>query len=215
MKYTHWLKIEDDMIEQVWIRLKEYKDKYECNMEVFYKDTNLINKFIKLECNQSYQDLDLDVNSLSDNGLKHLAAKPKMIHPYNCPIEEFFKRNIKSADNKYQDSLMTQGSIEIQKLLKLFFKQFENIKKYSIDRIDYKKSIYDNKEWLDKKIDKFDYSDLLGCMLDLEDECNELKNFSTDMLNQINQFRLIYMDKELTKQKEIEETEEDEEDFEY
>lgn len=91
MKYTHWLKIENDMIEQVWIRLKEYKEKYDCNMEVFYKDTNLINKFIKLECNQSYQDLDLDVNSLSDNGLRHLDAKPKMIHPYNCPIEEFFK----------------------------------------------------------------------------------------------------------------------------
>lgn len=94
-KYTHWLKIEDDMVKKVWIRLKEYKNRYDCSMQVFYKETNFISKYIKLECNQSYQDLDLDVNSISDEGLRHLSCKPKDICKYKYPIEYFFKTNIK------------------------------------------------------------------------------------------------------------------------
>lgn len=43
-KYTHWLKMNIDTIEKVWIRLKEFKEKYNCNMEVFYKETNLVIK---------------------------------------------------------------------------------------------------------------------------------------------------------------------------
>lgn len=94
-KYTHWLKIEDDMIKKVWTRLKEYREKYNCNMAVFYKETNFISKYIKLECNQSYQDLDLDVNSISDEGLRHLSYKPKDICQYKYSIEYFFEINIK------------------------------------------------------------------------------------------------------------------------
>lgn len=93
-KYTHWLKIEDDMVKKVWIRLKEYKNRYDCSMQVFYKETNLISKYIKLDCNQSYQDLDLDVNSISDEGLRHLSCKPKDICKYKYPIEYFFKEYI-------------------------------------------------------------------------------------------------------------------------
>lgn len=91
-KYTHWLKIEDDMVKKVWIRLKEYKNRYDCSMQVFYKETNFISKYIKLECNQSYQDLDLDVNSISDEGLRHLSCKPKNVCKYKYPIEYFLKR---------------------------------------------------------------------------------------------------------------------------
>lgn len=94
-KYTHWLKMNNNMIEKVWIRLKEFKEKYNCNMEVFYKETNFISKYIKLECNQSYQDLDLDVNSITDEGLWHLSRKPNDICQYKYPIEYFFKTNIK------------------------------------------------------------------------------------------------------------------------
>lgn len=122
-KYTHWLKIEDDMIKKVWTRLKEYREKYNCNMSVFYKATNFISKYIKLECNQSYQDLDLDVNSISDEGLRHLSYKPKDICQYKYSIEYFFERNIggimmeniinesnideyrDSIDSNYQDSI--------------------------------------------------------------------------------------------------------------
>lgn len=109
-KYTHWLKIENDMVEDVWIKLREYKQKYSCNMEVFYRETNFIDKFIKLECNQQYQDLDLDVNSISDNGLRHLSSKPKNIYQYNYKIEEFFKRNIKRENTV--DEIINEDNIE-------------------------------------------------------------------------------------------------------
>lgn len=64
-------------------------------MKIFYKETRFISKYIKLECNQSYQDLDLDVNSITDEGLWHLSRKPKNICQYEYPIEYFFKTNIK------------------------------------------------------------------------------------------------------------------------
>lgn len=99
-KHTYWLKIEDDTIEKVWINLKEYKEKHKCNMEVFYRETNFINKIIKLECNQSYQDLDLDVNSLSGGSLTRLLNKPKNICAYKKNIEDFFKINIKKSTTK-------------------------------------------------------------------------------------------------------------------
>jgi len=97
-KYTHWLKIEflnetEDGIE--WNNLKEYKEKYDCNMEVYYYPSNpFTRKVIKLECNQTYQDLDLDVNSNFDGSLIRMAGKPKNIEPYNRPIEFFFDRYI-------------------------------------------------------------------------------------------------------------------------
>lgn len=110
-KFTHWLKIEDDMVEKVWKNLKKYKEKYDCNIEVFYRETNFINKVIKLECNQSYQDLDLDVNSMSDGSLTRLLSKPKNICKYTQPIEEFFRRNIKQKVNEPKE--IGEGIYEI------------------------------------------------------------------------------------------------------
>lgn len=91
-KYTHWLKIENDMVIDVWKNIKEYEEKYDCNIEIFYRRTNLINKFIKLECNQSYQDLNLDINSMSDGSLIHLLSKPRNIYKYKHSIKEFYLR---------------------------------------------------------------------------------------------------------------------------
>ncbi len=93
-KHTHWLKIEDDMVKAVWKNIKEYKEKYDCNMEIFYRDTNIINKFIKLECNQSYEELDLDVNSMSEGSLIRLLSKPKNIYKYKKSVEEFDLENL-------------------------------------------------------------------------------------------------------------------------
>lgn len=102
-KYTHWLKIDfsNETIEGIeWRNLQEYKEKYPCNMEIYYYASNpLISKVIKLDCDQLYQDLDLDVNSLSDGSLIRLKSKPKNIEPYNKPIELFFERHIKDYKN--------------------------------------------------------------------------------------------------------------------
>lgn len=106
-KYTHWLKIDlsnetEKGIE--WNNLKTYKENYDCNIEVYYYESNPFTmKAIKLECNQSYQDLDLDVNSSFDGSLIRLNNKPKNIKPYNKPIEQFFERHIKDDDNLYKE----------------------------------------------------------------------------------------------------------------
>lgn len=99
-KYVHWLKI-DSMNEtqegKEWLNLKEYKDKYDCNMTVFYYNNNF-DKIIKLECNQSYEELDMDVNSMFDGSLIRLKSKPKNITVYNHEIEYFFNNKIKYDD---------------------------------------------------------------------------------------------------------------------
>jgi len=90
--YTHWLRIDlnNDEIKQ-WEQLKDYWNKYDCSMTVYYYDYNpLTEKAIKLDCNQSYQDLDLDVNSMSSGSLKRVKAKPTNITVFNKGIEHFF-----------------------------------------------------------------------------------------------------------------------------
>lgn len=96
-KYTHWLKIDlrygsRDGTE--WKNLKEYADKYDCKMSVFYYDYMFTSKVIKLECNQSYQDLDLDVNSMSNGSLIYLKNKPQN-------ITEYPNKNVSYFYNKY------------------------------------------------------------------------------------------------------------------
>lgn len=93
--YTHWLKIDTYHELGKWQQLKEYKEKYDCSMTVFYYDYNpLMDKVIKLDCNQSYQDLDLDVNSSFDTSLKRLTQKPTNVTAYNKGINEFFKQKL-------------------------------------------------------------------------------------------------------------------------
>lgn len=90
--YTHWLRIDLNNDERKqWEQLKDYWNKYDCSMTVYYYDYNpLTEKAIKLDCNQSYEDLDLDVNSMSSGSLKRVKAKPTNITVYNKGIEHFF-----------------------------------------------------------------------------------------------------------------------------
>ena len=118
--YTHWLRIDmnNDEIKQ-WEQLKNYWNKYDCSMTVYYYDYNpLTEKAIKLDCNQSYQDLDLDVNSMSSGSLKRVKAKPTNITVYNKGIEHFFVNKLglevldtlrkpKSKINVPEDQLIT------------------------------------------------------------------------------------------------------------
>lgn len=100
-KYVHWLKIDlsnETKDGKEWRNLKEYKDKYDCNMTVFYYNNSFIDKAIKLECNQNYEELDLDVNSMFDGSLIRLKSKPKNITAYKDDIEYFFNNKIKQDD---------------------------------------------------------------------------------------------------------------------
>lgn len=102
--------------------------------------------------------------------------------------------NEKIDFEKISNCLKLQGCKEVQSLLKNFFETFDSLINQNLDRMKYKESIYNSPEWLDKDISRGDYSDLLGCMLDMEDECNELMNFSINRLNEIKQFKSTYME---------------------
>lgn len=99
-KYVHWLKIDirnETKDGKEWMNLKEYKDNYDCEMTVFYCK-NSFDKVIKLECDQNYEDLDIDVNSMFDGSLIRLESKPRNIIACKQNIEYFFDSMIKYND---------------------------------------------------------------------------------------------------------------------
>ena len=149
--YTHWLRIDlnNDEIKQ-WEQLKDYWNKYDCSMTVYYYDYNpLTEKAIKLDCNQSYQDLDLDVNSMSSGSLKRVKAKPTNITVFNKGIEHFFVNKLglevldtlrkpKSIINIPEEELITVDVLEE-------FGKMKNIVKF--------KKIMDEENWKIVKIE--------------------------------------------------------------
>lgn len=93
--YTHWLRMNIANELSQWQALKEYKEKYDCSMTVFYYDFNPFgDKVIKLDCNQSLFDLNLDINSQSKLSFKRIKSKPTNISPYNQGINYFLETNL-------------------------------------------------------------------------------------------------------------------------
>lgn len=93
--YTHWLRITSKNELAKWESLKQYKDKHDCYMTVFYYDYDPFgDKVIKLDCNQSLQELDLDVNSTSEKSLTRIKAKPTNATSYTKGINYFFKEKL-------------------------------------------------------------------------------------------------------------------------
>lgn len=89
MKYVHWLKVTSYNEEKQWKSLREYCDKYDCDMQIYYI-VNSTEKIVRLECNQSYEELDLDVNSLSTN-LYRYSQKPQLnLVKYKNKTIDFF-----------------------------------------------------------------------------------------------------------------------------
>jgi len=94
---VHWLQIggmkirEKDEIKQ-WGNLNEYIQKYPLSKsQVWLKTTgDMYARFIKLECEQSYDELDLDCNSISDGSIKRLGNKPSNVEVSSKGIECFF-----------------------------------------------------------------------------------------------------------------------------
>lgn len=128
-KYTHWLKISSPNEKGKWENLKKFWDKYDCFMTVYYYDYNpFLDKLVKLDCNQSYQDLDLDVNSLSDSSLKRIKSKPTNSSPYNKSIIYFFEKELSikiSEPNKNISTEIQQQQIPVDILSE--FSKLENV----------------------------------------------------------------------------------------
>lgn len=96
---VHWLQIGGikcsiDCENKQWQNLKEYLIKYpESKVEIWKKCTgDMFAIFIRLECEQNYNDLDLDCNSMFDGSIKHLNSKPSNIELCNKPIDWFIER---------------------------------------------------------------------------------------------------------------------------
>lgn len=83
-RFKHWLKI-DGMWNEVktnkaYQNLLEYIEQYpDVKITMFVSENNLFHRYFCLECSQSYNDLDLDCNSLFDGSLIHLNRKPANI----------------------------------------------------------------------------------------------------------------------------------------
>lgn len=84
MKYVHWLKIDGYSgsikdVAQQFAAIEKYLGKYPCSSAMLYEyDSGSFHWICRLECEQAYNDLDLDVNSCSTY-LRRLSSKPKNI----------------------------------------------------------------------------------------------------------------------------------------
>lgn len=119
--------------------------------------------------------------------------------------ENNYKREIVKEDTSVVDFDKIESSKhEVQRLLKNVFAIYAKMKEFNIDRVDYKKSIYNNQELLNSKISNSDYSDLLGCMLDIKDEFEDIERNIKTMLNEIILFEEKYIILDENKQEESE-----------
>lgn len=82
-KYVHWLKIDgysrlEDTASQ-FLAIENYLNQYQNASAILYQyDSGSFNWVVRLECEQCYNDLDMDMNSGSTR-LKRLLSKPKNI----------------------------------------------------------------------------------------------------------------------------------------
>lgn len=100
--YSHWLRFNPHNLKQ-WEALKNYKEKYECDMSLFYYDYMPNgDKIIKINCNQSHDEFTLDIDLNSSDNFKKLKCKPTNCTQYNKGIYYFFEKylGIKEEDIK-------------------------------------------------------------------------------------------------------------------
>ena len=82
-KYVHWLKIDgyakckDEALQ--FLAIENYLNAYPNASAILYQyDSGSLNWIVRLECEQCYNDLDMDVNSGSTRMVR-LSSKPKNI----------------------------------------------------------------------------------------------------------------------------------------
>lgn len=82
---VHWLLIggndfTKDEGKIQWNNLNDYISNNNSKIEIYFKETgDIFERVVKLVCNQSYDDLDLDVNSMFTGSIKRVNSKPKNI----------------------------------------------------------------------------------------------------------------------------------------
>ena len=102
--FVHWLgvggirfTILDEDIQ--WRYLKDYLSKYpDSKITVFNRNSgDLFERVVKLECNQRYNDLDMDCNSGFTHSIRRFDYKPKNIEPCGVQADYFFNRVVEAS----------------------------------------------------------------------------------------------------------------------
>jgi hypothetical protein len=99
--YTHWLKIDGywdkETTAKAYQNIMDYLNQYpNSKVTVFNPDNGFtFNRYIRLECYQSYDGLELDCNSMFKGSLIRLAQKPKDV--------EQSKKDFQSLYNFYTE----------------------------------------------------------------------------------------------------------------
>lgn len=195
-KYTHWLRLDSNNEKIQWEKLKEYNDSHDCSMTVFYYDYNpLTDKIIKLDCNQSFEELDLDIDSEIVGSFKKVKARPINSSPFNKSIYSFFEENlsikVESSNKDFKKKQIPVNTLEefsklknVEVLDKLLKDNGWQLVKIPSDR-DYKYQLYFGEgKQVDNRYEygyaKFDYKsriiDRLQRLIDYE-----IKNTNIDI----------------------------------
>ncbi len=103
---VHWLQVGGryyslEREQKQWVNIGQYIKNYpNSKVTVFVKNTgDLFARIVKLECDQNYNDLELDCNSGFDSSLKRLDRKPQDIEICNHQFEYFINRIIGGKNN--------------------------------------------------------------------------------------------------------------------
>lgn len=93
--YKHWLKIdglwETKNIIKAYKNLKKYLTKYpKSKITQYLSNRMMFDRYLCLECEQNYIDLDLDCNSSFDGSLIHLKGRPVMITQSKRTFKEIY-----------------------------------------------------------------------------------------------------------------------------
>ena len=108
MQYVHWLKIDGTVSDRdekrQYQEIQSYIDRYpEAKVTMYLYEYHLFHRIIKLECNQNWNDLDLDANTGSHR-LRRLSRKPDNIgyeQPFKIP--EYLNKEHKRHESDHSE----------------------------------------------------------------------------------------------------------------
>jgi hypothetical protein len=98
---THWLqiggiKIRSEYEIKQWYHLKEYIEQHEGSKATVYVKTtgDMFARIIKLECDQNYNELDLDCNSCFSGSIRHFNGRPNNIEISKLQLDYYTSKGV-------------------------------------------------------------------------------------------------------------------------
>jgi hypothetical protein len=102
---THWLiiggtRIRAEHEKKQWDNLKGYLKQHKGSKATVYLKTtgDIFCRIVKLECDQNYNDLELDVNSGFSSSIRRLNSRPNNIELSRMQLDYYFNRYMEDAN---------------------------------------------------------------------------------------------------------------------